>query len=305
MSGYILCQTEKAERPYFIENISTNIYSIEELCYYLYHNLYLIDASVINEELCMWIQQELELPKLAAKLRPKLQNYTNAEDVLYPIFKEINYLTYEELKNLNSRMALLNQESPALRQKRKGDCLVENRMYVNAIQVYQKLLEQNPDSERTDFAADVLYNLGCAYSYLFQMEKALEVLKENPLVDRVTVDGDDVILTETTASTVALIVNELVQNSLKYAFPDREEGQIQMQIERGPRYSWVTVRDDGCGFDNKKVSTSSSGLGLRLINSLVRSSLHGEIFTDSEHGGTRVRFSFRNQEEPSQVTVHG
>ena len=78
-----------------------------------------------------------------------------------------------------------------------------------------------------------------------------------------------------------------------------------MQIERGPRYSWVTVRDDGCGFDNKKVSTSSSGLGLRLINSLVRSSLHGEIFTDSEHGGTRVRFSFRNQEEPSQVTVHG
>ena len=174
MSGYILCQTKKAERPYFIENISTNIYSIEELCYYLYHNLYLIDASVINEELCMWIQQELELPKLAAKLRPKLQNYTNAEDVLYPIFKEINYLTYEELKNLNSRMALLNQESPALRQKRKGDCLVENRMYVNAIQVYQKLLEQNPDSERTDFAADVLYNLGCAYSYLFQMEKAME-----------------------------------------------------------------------------------------------------------------------------------
>jgi len=107
--------------------------------------------------------------------------------------------------------------------------------------------------------------------------------------------GDDVWLMETTASTVALIVNELIQNSLKYAFPDREEGQIQMQIERGPRYSWVTVRDDGCGFDNKKVSTSSSGLG-----SLVRSSLHGEIFTDSEHGGTRVRFSFRNQEEMSQ-----
>ena len=116
--------------------------------------------------------------------------------------------------------------------------------------------------------------------------------------------GDDVWLMETTASTVALIVNELIQNSLKYAFPDREEGQIQMQIERGPRYSWVTVRDDGCGFDNKKVSTSSSGLGLRLINSLVRSSLHGEIFTDSEHGGTCVRFSFRNQ-ETSQVTVHG
>ena len=46
MSGYILCQTKKAQRPYFIENISMNIYSIEELCYYLYHNLYLADHTV-------------------------------------------------------------------------------------------------------------------------------------------------------------------------------------------------------------------------------------------------------------------
>ena len=51
MSGYILCQTKKAQHPYFIENISMNIYSIEELCYYLYHNLYLADHTVFNEEL--------------------------------------------------------------------------------------------------------------------------------------------------------------------------------------------------------------------------------------------------------------
>ena len=52
LSGYILCQTKKADLPYFIENISTNIYTLEELCYYLYHNLYLIDETIINEELC-------------------------------------------------------------------------------------------------------------------------------------------------------------------------------------------------------------------------------------------------------------
>ena len=51
MSGYILCQVKKAEKPFFIENISTNIYSIEELCYYLYNNLYLIDSSLINQKL--------------------------------------------------------------------------------------------------------------------------------------------------------------------------------------------------------------------------------------------------------------
>ena len=176
MSGYILCQIKKAERPYFIENISTNIYSIEELCYYLYHNLYLIDASVINEELCMWIQRGTGAAEAGSEIKTEAgQNYTNAEDVLYPIFKEINYLTYEELKNLNSRMALLNQESPALRQKRKGDCLVENRMYVNAIQVYQKLLRDRIRTLRERILRLMCcHNLGCAYSYLFQMEKALE-----------------------------------------------------------------------------------------------------------------------------------
>lgn len=87
------------------------------------------------------------------------------------------------------------------------------------------------------------------------------------------VDGDDVILTETTASTVALIVNELVQNSLKYAFKDRKQGQIRLKIEKGASYSWITVQDDGCGFDNKKISRANSGLGLRLISSLVQSSL--------------------------------
>ena len=55
MSGYILCQIKKAERPYFIENISTNIYSIEELCYYFCNNLYLIDYTIVNERLCRWI----------------------------------------------------------------------------------------------------------------------------------------------------------------------------------------------------------------------------------------------------------
>ena len=52
MSGYILCQLKRAKMPYYIENISTNIYSIEELCYYFYHNIYLLDETILNEHLC-------------------------------------------------------------------------------------------------------------------------------------------------------------------------------------------------------------------------------------------------------------
>ena len=160
MSGYILCQTKKAEHPYFIENISMNIYSIEELCYYLYHNLYLADHTIFNEELCTWIKEELELPALAAKLKQSLERNVSAEDMLYPIFKEINYLTYEEMKELNSQLVALGKERTAVRQKRKGDALVENGMYVNAIQIYQKILERDDLAEqRAGFEASVVYNL--------------------------------------------------------------------------------------------------------------------------------------------------
>lgn len=175
MSGYILCQTKKAETPYYIENISTNIYSLEELCYYFYHNLYLVDHSILNEGLLTWIQDELNLPKLASKLRAKLGKFSSIEDFLYPVFKEINYLTYEELKGLNSRIQKLDKESPLVREKEKGDALAENGMYVHAIRAYQNLLKrENLEEVREGFRENVYHNLGCAYSYLFQMEKALE-----------------------------------------------------------------------------------------------------------------------------------
>lgn len=140
MSGYILCQVKKAEKPFYIENISTNIYSIEELCYYLYNNLYLVDSSLISSKLCTWLEEELELPKLAAKLKPYIGREAGLEEVLYPIFKEINYLAYEELKTLNGRIEARKREPEEIREKRKGDALMENRMYVNALRVYQKLL---------------------------------------------------------------------------------------------------------------------------------------------------------------------
>lgn len=178
MSGYILCQTGRAEVPYFIENISMNIYSLEELCYYLDHNLYLIDQTILNEGLCNWIQEELKLPALAAKLRPKMGKFASAEDLVYPVFKEINYLTYEELKVLNTRLQKFDKETPAMREKCKGDALMENKMYVHAIQVYQKLLDRKDLEEIREGLTECIYhNLGCAYSYLFQMDKAIECFR--------------------------------------------------------------------------------------------------------------------------------
>ena len=175
MSGYILCQTKKAQRPYFIENISMNIYSIEELCYYLYHNLYLADHTVFNEELCNWLRDELELVHLAAKLKQNLERNVSVEEMIYPVFKEINYLTYEELRTLNAKLSKMDAEAPVVREKKKGDALVENGMLVSAIHVYEKLLKKEGlEQGQAGLTAQIYHNLGCACSYLFQMEKAVE-----------------------------------------------------------------------------------------------------------------------------------
>lgn len=108
------------------------------------------------------------------------------------------------------------------------------------------------------------------------------------------IKGDDLELAASEASTVALVINELVQNSLKYAFRNCEEGTIWMTIGKGEEYSWITVRDNGCGFDEKAEKKIGSGLGLKLVDNLVRSNLKGSVSVSSSDQGTTTRFSFRN-----------
>ena len=91
MSGYYLCRTECAVRPFYIESIGRNIYSLEELCYYFSHYVYLIDESVVNVTLCRWIGTELGLVKLQNRLLRALERETYTE-FLSPIFQECGYL---------------------------------------------------------------------------------------------------------------------------------------------------------------------------------------------------------------------
>ncbi len=164
MSGYILCQVKKAQKPYFIENISTNIYSIEELCFYLCHNLYLVDESIRNEELLRWLEEELGLGKLAVKLQSHLRRNEALEEFLYPILKEINYLSYEEMRSLNGQLDKMEEEPLVIHRKKRGDCLVENGMYVNAIQTYREALKA--EEPRPGFCFEKAYGISHTLSAL-------------------------------------------------------------------------------------------------------------------------------------------
>ncbi|HIT90701.1 MAG TPA: hypothetical protein IAC41_09830 [Candidatus Merdenecus merdavium] len=172
MSKYLLCQLKEAKIPYYIKAISTNIYTIEELCFYLYHNVYLIDDSIINEQLCDWLKDELGLKKLYKRLYEELEKKVSIGNFVLPIFKEIHYLSHEDFKEMQEKIRKIEVQPEDIRKKLKGDYLVTHNMYSNAIGVYHSIITEPKDGALgNQFYADVWSNMGVAYAKLFLFEE--------------------------------------------------------------------------------------------------------------------------------------
>lgn len=178
MSGYRLCQVPKARHPYYIESINTNIYTIEELCFYLRHNVCLIDETLVNEKLCDWIRDELGLKKLYNKLYEQLQKEEDSiAYFIFPIFKEIHYLTHVEYRSMQQELARIEVQPEDLRRKMKADYLVNYEMYGNALnEYYQILKERTPGKLGVQFYASILNNMAVAYGKMFLFEEAADCL---------------------------------------------------------------------------------------------------------------------------------
>lgn len=109
----------------------------------------------------------------------------------------------------------------------------------------------------------------------------------------ISMEGDDITVNSDIATSVALTVNELLQNSIKYAFTDREQGNIWIILKKGKIYSTISVVDDGIGFDIIKRKHES--LGLNIVQSMVRDKLYGNLKIWSGKKGTKVLFDFVNE----------
>lgn len=177
MSGYHLCQVKKAVHPYYIESISTNIFTIEELCFYLQKNIYLIDETIMNEGLCDWLRDELGLGRLYRKLYEQLEKQESVGNFILPIFQEIGYLSHEEFKELQEKIAQIEVQPEDLRKKLKADYLVEYQMYANAVSEYRKILSRKgPGKLGASFYASILNNMGAAYARMFLYKEAADCL---------------------------------------------------------------------------------------------------------------------------------
>lgn len=178
--SYDLCLVKQAEKPYFIENIRTSICSLEELCFYLYNNICLIDESILNEALCDWIRDELGLTRLYRQLYEQLEKQSGAAFFVLPIFREAGYLSHAQMRDFQEKLAKLEVQSDDMKQKLRGDYLFRERMYARAIGEYREIMRRrNPGKLGTQFYAAVLNNLGAAYAGLFQFEAAAECFLES------------------------------------------------------------------------------------------------------------------------------
>lgn len=134
---------------------------------------------------------------------------------------------------------------------------------------------------------------------LVQLNDIVAVVKNNTLAyytsDNFKLDvechGGDFSVTSEKASAIALILNELMQNSIKYAFSGQKEGKVTvMTMQRRANDVELIFIDDGSGFDVDK--TTSGGMGWTIIRSLVKEKLEGHVIVTSSGEGTKVRIVF-------------
>ena len=173
MAGLILCRSKYAQKPYYIGNMGININSLEELCYYIYHNIYLVGQDLIDEGLIGYIERDLEEPELARQLT--FLNHQNAgfAELVTTILRYVDFYSDEEIEALSETIDLLDRQNALERLKSRADSFLENRRYNSAIRNYEMIVYGKHDSTLSmDFYGNVWHNMGVAYARMFSYKEA-------------------------------------------------------------------------------------------------------------------------------------
>jgi len=95
------------------------------------------------------------------------------------------------------------------------------------------------------------------------------------------------------ATLLALLINELVANAVSHGFAGRARGRVTIRAEREGELAIVRVSNDGHGIPAGFDPAQSTGLGMRIIQRLVTSDLHGEFIIRPTAEGTLATIAFR------------
>ncbi|RGT73213.1 hypothetical protein DWX08_07385 [Ruminococcus sp. AF18-22] len=176
MGSLILCHDKHATHPYEITRIHCKIFTLEELCYYLCNNLYLIDYTIMNVQLLRWLEEELEMQELAEQLKDVIRLKGSVEKFVLTILKASKIYREPEMIRIQNVLEHLKNQKDIERQKYKGDNLLESGEIEEAILVYQAILNAEKDETvDTKFYGKIYACLGAAYGRLFLYQESAKM----------------------------------------------------------------------------------------------------------------------------------
>ena len=162
------CVGKKTANPFYIEQLCLNIFSFEELLYFIKGNAYILDDSIINEKLFDFIGKELELPDLHEQLKVLYRKDKGISDYVCTILAYGHYVNEEELEGIRRIIEGNTDVRPFVRRISRGNFFFQNRNYVAAAGEYSAALEECEENDRR--LSEVYHNLGMIYasSFLFR-----------------------------------------------------------------------------------------------------------------------------------------
>ncbi len=193
------------------------------------------------------------------------------------LLKEIHHRVKNNLQVITS---LLNLQSAKVGNPETAAALKESQTRIRSMALVHEELYRSRDLASIDFSS-YIRKLASNLFHAYQAAVAEITLH---------LDVVDVYLPVDTAIPCGLIVNELISNSLKYAFPKRTSGKVTVAFHHdGPSYT-LRVSDDGVGLPAHVDLDRTETLGLQLVTTLAKQ-LRGELAVDRS-GGTTFTLAF-------------
>lgn len=191
------------------------------------------------------------------------------------LLKEIHHRVKN---NLQIIISLLNLQSTYIKDKAAIHAFKESKNRIRSMAIVHEKLYRSKNFASIDFR-----------EYTFSIIQELRrIYNMNPPIE-VEIQIDDIRLDLDTAVPCGLILNELVTNAVKHAFPDGQNGKIIIQFKKERKYNVFVVSDNGKGFEPMPNLLFADSLGLKLVGILTEQ-LNGTIQINSING---TRFEIR------------
>ena len=229
-----------------------------------------------------------ELAQANASLKAEIVERERAEEKVLASLREKEILLKEihhrVKNNLQIISTLLDLQSDYIQDKQSLRFFRESQDRIRSMALVHEKLYQTSDFISINFG-DYIANLTkyLFNSYVTDPERISLILDVAPA----TLEIDQAI-------PFGLILNELVSNSLKYAFPGERRGEIVVRLRtEGDVGVVLLVKDDGVGLPQGLDFENTESLGLQLVTMLVRQ-IRGEIVSGNE-GGTSFTIAYRKE----------